>query len=240
MPSPMSSPPRAVAVVSGAGSGIGAAIARALAARGDAVALLGRSGEPLARLAAELGAAAVAYPVDVRDATRLAAVAERIEREQGGVGVVVAAAGVARVGRLTTLTPEEVRDTVETNLLGTAFLFRAFLPPMLSRRRGALVPLLSVAARKAFPDWSAYCASKWGTLGLVEALREELAGSGVRIVALTPGATETPLWNEVPGEWNRARMIPAEEVARALVWALGAGERVEVEEIRLQPPGGDL
>lgn len=231
---------RAVAVVSGAGSGIGSAVARALAERGDAVALLGRRSEPLERLAAELGEAAVAYPVDVRDATRLAAVAERVEREQGEVAVVVAAAGVARVGKLTALTPEELRDTIETNLLGTAFLFRAFLAPMLARRRGALVPLLSVAARKAFPDWSAYCASKWGTLGLVEALREELAGSGVRIVALTPGATETPLWDAVAGDWDRARMIPVDEVARALVWALAGSDRVAIEEIRLQPPGGDL
>jgi NADP-dependent 3-hydroxy acid dehydrogenase YdfG len=236
----MSAAERQVAVVSGAGSGIGAAVARALAARGDSLALLGRRSEPLERLAGELGDAAAVYPVDVRDATRLAAIAERIEREQGEVVRVVAAAGVARVGRLTALTPEEIRDTVETNLLGTAFLFRAFLPPMVERRRGTLVPLLSVASRKAFPDWSAYCASKWGTLGLVEALREELAGSGVRVVALTPGATETPLWDAVAGDWDRARMIPADEVARALIWALEGGERVAVEEIRLQPPGGNL
>jgi NADP-dependent 3-hydroxy acid dehydrogenase YdfG len=236
----MSSEGRPVAVVSGAGSGIGEAVARALAARGDAVALLGRRSAPLESLAGELGGAAVAYPVDVRDATRLAAVAERIEREQGEVAIVVAAAGVARVGRLTALTPEEIRDTVETNLLGTAFLFRAFLPPMLERGRGALVPLLSVAARKAFPEWSAYCASKWGTLGLVEALRAELSGSGVRILALTPGATQTPLWNAVGGAWDRSRMIPPREIAQALLWALASGERVAVEEIRLQPPGGDL
>jgi len=230
----------AVAVVSGAGSGIGAAVARALGGRGDSVALLGRRSEPLERVAAELGERAVVYPVDVRDATRLAAVAARVEREQGDVATVVAAAGVARVGRLTGLTPEEIRDTIETNLLGTAFLFRAFLPPMLERGRGTLVPVLSVAARKAFPDWSAYCASKWGTLGLVEALREELSGSGVRVLALTPGATETPLWNEVAGDWDRARMMPPQEVARALLWALASGERVAVEEIRLRPPGGDL
>lgn len=229
-----------VAVVSGAGSGIGAAVARALAQRGDALALVGRRREPLERLAAELGERVVVFPADVRDADRLAEVAAAVTRGLGTVETVVAAAGVARVGRLVDLSVEAVRESIETNLLGTAFLFRAFLPGMLARRRGTLVPLLSVAARKAFPDWSAYCASKWGTLGLVEALREELAGSGVRIVALTPGATETPLWDEVGGEWDRQRMIPPAEVARALLWALDSGERVAVEEIRLQPPGGNL
>jgi NADP-dependent 3-hydroxy acid dehydrogenase YdfG len=62
----------------------------------------------------------------------------------------------------------------------------------------------------------------------------------VRIVALTPGATETPLWDEVEGDWDRSRMIPAEEVARALVWALESRDRAAIEEIRLQPPGGNL
>jgi NAD(P)-dependent dehydrogenase (short-subunit alcohol dehydrogenase family) len=105
---------------------------------------------------------------------------------------------------------------------------------------GTLVAILSVAARRVFPGWSAYCASKWGLLGLVETLRAELAGSGVRVLALTPGATATPLWNAIEGEWDRSRMIPPGEVARALLWALEAGERVQIEEIRLQPPGGDL
>jgi NADP-dependent 3-hydroxy acid dehydrogenase YdfG len=234
----MSSTPRPVAVVSGAGSGIGAAIARALAARGDAVALLGRRESPLAALAAETGGAA--YTVDVRDERAVEATARRIEAELGAVETVVAAAGVARVGKLHELAPAAIRESIETNLLGTALLFRAFLPALLKRQSGTLVPILSVAARRGFPGWSAYCASKWGLLGLVEALREELAGSGVRIVALTPGATETPLWNDVEGEWDRARMIPAEEVARALVWALESGDRAAVEEIRLQPPAGNL
>jgi NADP-dependent 3-hydroxy acid dehydrogenase YdfG len=234
----MSPSPRPVAVVSGAGSGIGAAIARALAARGDAVALLGRREAPLAALAAETGG--TAYATDVGDERAVEATARRIEAELGEVETVVAAAGVARVGKLHELAPAALRESVETNLLGTAFLFRAFLPAMLERGRGTLVPILSVAARRGFPGWSAYCASKWGTLGLVEALREELAGSGVRIVALTPGATETPLWDEVEGDWDRSRMIPAEEVARALVWALESRDRAGIEEIRLQPPGGNL
>jgi len=227
-----------VAVVSGGGSGIGAAISRALAGRGDRVALLGRRIEPLAEVAAEVSG--LPLSVDVRDAEALAGAAEQIEAELGPADIVVAAAGVARVGRLQELSPEAVRESLDTNLLGTALLFRAFLPAMLARGSGTLVAILSVAARRGFPQWSAYCASKWGTLGLVEALREELGGIGVRVVALTPGATETPLWDDVAGEWDRTRMIPPEEVAKALLWVLDSGDRVAIEEIRMQPPGGNL
>ena len=228
------------AVVSGAGSGIGAAVARALAARGHALALIGRRAEPLASTLAATGARGLVWAADVRRPEELAGCVERIESELGPPEVVVAAAGVAHMAAFAELSEERFRETLETNLFGVANLFRIFLPSMLERRRGTLVAILSVAARRVFPGWAAYSASKWGLLGLVETLREELRGTGVRVLAITPGATGTPLWNEVPGEWDRSRMIPATEVARAIVWALGAGDDVTVEEIRLQPPGGDL
>jgi len=153
---------------------------------------------------------------------------------------VVPAAGLARIARFEALDAAAFDEVVAVNLLGAANLFRAFLPGLRSRGRGALVPILSVASRSAFPEWSAYAASKWGLLGLVESLRLELAGTGVRILAITPGATDSPLWDDLPGAWDRRKMIPAEEVARAVTWALEAGEEVAVEEIRLRPPGGDL
>ena len=121
-----------------------------------------------------------------------------------------------------------------------AQLYRAFLPPMLRRRRGVLVAMLSVAARRVFSGWSAYAASKWGLLGLVESLREELAGSGVRVLAITPGATDTRLWEGVPGDWQRSRMIPVEDVAEALRWGLAERAGSVIEEIRIQPRGGNL
>jgi NADP-dependent 3-hydroxy acid dehydrogenase YdfG len=236
----MSRPAPGVAVVSGGGSGIGAAVARALGERGHALALLGRRPEPLSRTLAASGRHGAAYPVDVRDAAAVDECARRVAAELGAADVVVAAAGVAHVGRFAALDEARFRETVEVNLVGAANLFRAFLPGLLERGSGTLVAILSVAARRVFPGWSAYAASKWGLLGLVESLREELAGSGVRLLALTPGATATPLWEGVEGSWERERMIPAAEVARALRWALDAGDEVAVEEIRLQPPGGNL
>jgi len=236
----MSRPGPRIAWITGAGSGLGTALARGLAGAGYSVALSGRRVEPLARLANELGSRAAVLPCDVRSAEELERCRARIEADLGPVDLAVAAAGVARVGRMHQLRPDAVDESIDVNLRGTLQQFRAVLPGMLQRRAGVLVPILSVAARQVFPEWSVYCASKWGLLGFVEALRQELAGSGVRIVALTPGATDTPLWDDVAGEWDRRRMIPAEEVARALIWALESGDRATVEEIRLQPPGGNL
>jgi NADP-dependent 3-hydroxy acid dehydrogenase YdfG len=229
-----------VALVSGGGSGIGRAIALALAARGRPVALLGRRREPVEAALRETGGRGLALAVDVRDETAVAAAVARVEEEVGPIDVAVPAAGVARVAPFLELPAAAWRESLDTNLLGAANLFRACLPAMRARGRGHLLPILSVAARRGFPSWTAYCASKWGLAGLVAALREELAGSGVRISALVPGATDTGLWREVPGSWDRAAMIPVEQVARAAVWILEGDESSTVEELRLQPPGGDL
>lgn len=230
---------RGVAVVSGAGSGIGREIALALGHRGHRLALLGRRREPLERTLAEAGGRGLALPADVGDAAAVDAAA-RAALALGAPEVVVAAAGAAAIAPFPEQGSAEFDRIVGVNLLGTARLLRAFLPAMIAHGRGAVVPVLSIASRQVFPGWSAYAASKWGLLGLVETLRLELAGSGVRVIALTPGATDSPLWNDLPGAWDRGRMIPAVEVARALMWALEAGEGVAVEEIRMRPPGGDL
>lgn len=232
-------PERGAAVVTGAGSGIGREIALGLARRGHRLALIGRRREPLERTLAEAGVDGLVLPADVRDPSALAEAA-RAALALGPPEVVVPAAGAAAVTPFLEADAAGFERIVEVNLFGAARLLRHFLPAMVERGRGAVVPILSVAARQAFPGWSAYAASKWGLLGLVESLRLELAGTGVRVIALTPGATDSPLWNDLPGAWDRERMIPAVEVARALVWALEAGAGVAIEEIRMRPPGGDL
>ena len=236
----MSSSPRGVAMISGAGSGIGREVAAALARRGHPLALIGRRAAALEAVLAESSARGLALAADVRDAGAVEAASRRAEAELGPIEIVLPAAGVARVAPFLELTAADFADSVATNLLGVANLFRACLPGLIARRRGHLLPILSVASRQGFPSWSAYCASKWGLAGLVAALREELRGSGVRLTAIVPGATDSSIWDGLPGEWDRGRMIPVAEVARAVVWALDAGAGVEIEEIRLQPPGGNL
>lgn len=230
---------RGVAVVSGAGSGIGREIALALGAAGYRLVLLGRRQAQLADCLQASGAEGLVLTCDVRRFDEVADVAERVET-WAPVDVVIPAAGTVTLAPADELSADDFRRMVETNLNGVFHLFRAFLPAMKQRGAGRLVPILSVAAKSAFPTWAGYCASKWGLAGLVAALREELAGTGLLVTSIVPGATDTPLWDGVPGEWDRSKMVPAAEVARAVVYALETEEPALVEEIHVGPAGGAL
>lgn len=229
-----------VAVVSGGGSGLGRELALELSGRGHPIVLLGRREGYLRQVLDLAGGDGLAIACDVRDAEAMERVVREVESRWGAAEVVVPAAGVATIAHLEETAPAAFAEIVATNLTGAYHLIRAFLPGMRRRERGWIFPILSVAARRAFPGWSAYCASKWGLAGLVAALREEIAGSGIRITALYPGATDTPIWNAMPGDWNRANMMKPGEIARALAYALGAGPSTQVEEIHLGPAGGAL
>jgi 3-oxoacyl-[acyl-carrier protein] reductase len=230
-----------VAVVSGAGSGLGREIALELARRGYDLALLGRRQAPLEETL-EIAAAGrgLILPCDVRDGVALERCAEEIRSRWGGAEIVVPAAGVASIAPVEQTSADDFANILATNLTGAFLLIRALLPAMRERGRGWIFPLLSVAARRGFPGWSAYCASKWGLAGVVAVLREELQGTGVKITALYPGASDTPIWDQLPGDWNRAAMVPPREVARALAYVLDADPSTLVEEVHLGPAGGAL
>jgi 3-oxoacyl-[acyl-carrier protein] reductase len=236
----MASETRGVAVISGGGTGIGREIALDLARRGYALALLGRRTQPLIETLRAAGGNGIALPCDVRAASTVDGVARQIETRWGAAEIVVPAAGVAHIAPLDELDPDDFSETLAINLVGSFHLIRSLLPAMKRRGSGWIFPILSTAARRGFPGWSAYCASKWGLAGLIAALREEIQGTGVRITSVYPGATATAIWNSVPGEWNRAAMIPPREVARAIGCSLEADPAALVEEIHLGPVGGAL
>ena len=233
-------------MVSGGGSGLGRELALELARRGYDLALLGRRPGPLEKTLEETleltgrRENGIALPCDVRDAAALERCAGEIRARWGAAALVIPAAGVAAIAPVEDTSPEGFAAVLDTNLTGAFLLIRALLPAMKQRGSGWIIPLLSVAARRGFPGWSAYCASKWGLAGLVAALREELQGTGIRITALYPGATDTPIWDRLPGEWNRAAMVPPREVARALGYVLDADPSTLIEEVALGPAGGAL
>ncbi|HEX4498753.1 MAG TPA: SDR family oxidoreductase [Thermoanaerobaculia bacterium] len=238
----MTNPSRKVAVLSGGGSGLGREIALELARRGYDLALLGRRWEPLAETLDLAGQreTGVILPCDVRDAAALGRCAGEIQARWGAADLVVPAAGVTSIAPVEETSPEDFAAIIDTNLTGVFLLIRALLPAMKARGRGRILAILSVAARRGFSGWSAYCASKWGLAGLVAALREELSGTGVLVSALYPGATDTPIWDRLPGTWNRAAMVPPREVARAVGYLLDADPATLIEEVHLGPAGGAL
>ena len=184
-------------------------------------------------------------PGDFRglDVTRDSAIREwardRIER-LGAPAIVVPAAGSGRIGAAEGTTGAELSAMLAVNLVGAADTIQAFLPAMRAAGSGLIVALLSVAARRSFAGWSAYGASKAGLAAYLQALRLELAGSGVRILEVYPGATDTPIWDALPGSWDRGAMMKSPEVASAVVACALAGASVTVEELHLGPAGGAL
>jgi 3-oxoacyl-[acyl-carrier protein] reductase len=205
-----------VAVVTGASRGIGAAVARALDARGVRLGLASRSGD-------DLGLDAVARPCDVRDPREVESlVAETVER-YGRLDILVADAGVGAYGPFLDLDPEQVEEMIDVNLKGTIYAVRAALPHLLERGAGDVVAVASVAGLRAFPHESVYNASKFGQVGLLRSLDHELREHGIRCTSICPGgvATEFAL-GEGRGRTPQALegMMTAEDVAEVVLFAL--------------------
>jgi NAD(P)-dependent dehydrogenase (short-subunit alcohol dehydrogenase family) len=172
-----------VAVVTGAARGVGAELARALAARGATVALVGLEPEELERAAAECGGGPGGvgwWEADVTDLAALTAVAAEVVQRFGRIDIVVANAGIAIGGTFLDSDPAAFRRVVEVNLLGSATTARAFLPALIASR-GYLLQIASLAAMAPAPLMTAYCASKSGVEAFAHALRGEVANQGVRV-----------------------------------------------------------
>jgi len=223
-------------VVTGASRGIGAELARRLAADGARLALVARSRDALAALAGELGAEPVVC--DVGDAAQIERAAERIESLAGGApDVVVNNAGVFSIAAAHKTSVEQFRRTLDVNLVAPFAFVRAFLPGMRARGSGHLITLGSVADRNIFPGNAAYSASKYGLRAMHEVLRAELRGTGVRATLVSPGPVDTDIWNPIdpdnrPGFTPRAEMLRACDVAEAIRWVIVAPPAVNVDELR--------
>jgi len=243
--------------VTGATGGIGEAIARRLADDGFRVYAGGRRFERLERLAAEIGGVALPFDVTSEAEVELA----RAEVELGWVGarpagageepeaaeeagraslfVLVNAAGVFDLAAVTETGADLLRRNLETNLVGTINVTRAFLPGMLAARSGLVISVGSVAGWRAFPENSAYSASKYGLRGFHDVLLEEIRGSGVRACLLEPGAVDTPIWDPLDPNAaahlpSRDQMLRPEDVARAAGFVAGLPGEVVVPLLRIE------
>lgn len=226
------------AIVTGASSGIGAATARALAAAGAEVVLVGRDPGRLAAVAAQCPRSR-SVALDVRDAAA-------VQAALGGIGadLVVNNAGMALgAEKLPEGDPAEWAVVVDTNLKGVLHVLRATLPAMVAAGRGDHVLLGSVAGRQVYPGGNVYCATKHAVRALYEAQRLDLAGSGVRVSTVDPGMVETGFSTvRFRGDAERARAVyqgmtplAPEDVADAILWVVTRPPHVNVGEVVLWP-----
>ncbi len=216
-----------VAVVTGASSGIGRALAKRLAAEGCKVGLVARRREQLEKLADEItqaGGAAAFAPGDVADRDQTLNAIHEVAEKLGPVDLLVANAGV---GAPTNLDPVNIGDVVkmfQVNTLGVIYAVEAVLPEMLKRGRGHLAAVSSLGSYKGLPGESAYCASKAAVNVYMEGLRIQLRDRGVAVTTVCPGFVKTPM-TEI-NDFKMPFLIDADEAARRIVWALRRRRKV--------------
>jgi short-subunit dehydrogenase len=220
-------PSYAVALITGASSGIGLELARQLAREGAKVALVARRKDLVESLAGEIraaGGSALPLPCDVRERMSMHAAVSQTARDLGPIDLLIANAGVGHVIPADTFDAALFEDTIRTNLLGPVYAVEAALPAMLSRHAGHIVGVSSLAAYRGFPMTHAYCASKSALNAFLEGLRAEIFDRGVRVTTVCPGFVRTPM--TVKNTGAMPFLLDADEAARRILRAVRAGRRV--------------
>jgi short-subunit dehydrogenase len=219
---------RPVVFLTGASSGIGAALARLYAARGATLGLFARRQEALDTLARSLaGTTVLAYAGDVRDAEALQRAGADFCARCGVPDIVIANAGISR-GTLTDFAEDlpAFQAVFDTNVLGIVHAFHPFVAAMRARRSGVLAGIASVAGIRGLPGSGAYSASKAAAITYLESLRVELAGTGVAVVTICPGYVDTPMTKRNP--YRMPFLVPPDKAAARIARAIERRKRYYV------------
>lgn len=226
-------------LVTGAGRGIGRAIALRFAREKARIAIAARTSSELDSVIAEITAAggdARAQQMNVADQLSVeGAVWRSVEHLGGAIDILVNNAGVFDVKPFEQMDVATWRRNLEVNLSGPFFVTLESLEPLLESERPHIFNVASVAAKRGFAGNTAYCASKYGLRGFGDALREDLRAKGVRVSTVYPGATDTRIFDNVPGTWDRSKMNKPEDVAEVIWRAYNAPADVNVDDLDVPP-----
>ena len=223
-----------VAVVTGGGSGIGAEICRSFATEGAIVAIIDLRPEAAEEVAAQIkgaGGRAAAWTADVSDRQRVEKAVAEIKLKMGPLSIWVNNAGVSHVVPFLECTEELWDMTQQINLKGAFIGCQAAIRCMLPRRQGVILNMSSQSGKVGNSHYAAYCASKFGIIGLTQSLAVEFAREGIRVNALCPGIVFTPLWNEMVKDYARKRNLRPEEVRPYLESKVPMGRLCTPEDV---------
>ncbi|MEC0247385.1 3-ketoacyl-ACP reductase [Paenibacillus chitinolyticus] len=222
------------AIITGAGKGIGKAAAAALAKEGVNLGLLARSTADLEALQKELsgtyGINVFYASADISKPSEVQQAISSLTGELGHVDILINNAGIAQFGTVADMDPEQWERIIQVNLMGTYYVTRAVLPGMIQQNSGNIINVASTAGERGFATGSAYCASKFGVLGLTEALMQEVRKSNIRVTALTPSTVNTDLASNAGLKiGDEDRMMQPEDVAELITAALKLPPRVFIK-----------
>ncbi len=226
-----------VAIVTGAGRGIGRAIALALSRAGARVALAARSEAELRAVAEEIRGGngdALVLPTDVTREDEMERLVKQTEHEWGAIDVLVNNAGWGKTAPVIHSTTEDWDRTFQVNLRAPMILSRLVLPKMIENKSGAIINIASISAKAGSANTAAYSASKFGLLGFTQSLFEEVREHGIKVAAILPGFVDTPLIPQTK-RLDRTKMIRPEDIAETVLFILSSPANSCPVEITVRP-----
>ena len=243
----MENPPqnKLTAIITGASSGIGKAVALSFARAGINVALVSRSLDKLeavAELVRAEGVEAKVYRVDLSEVDRVKEQLSAIAKDLGKVDILVNNAGMGYTSALVHTSLVDWQQVMDLNLNSVFQCILGVLPTMRQQNQGTIVNVASIAASNAFPEWGAYSVSKAGVIALTKTLAIEERANGIRALIISPGAVNTPIWDTdtVDADLNREAMLTPEIVAQSILHAVLLPPQATVESLTIMPSGGAL
>lgn len=229
-----------VALVTGAGSGVGRAVSLGLSSLGVVVALCGRRPEPLEQVAAEIeegGGRALVLPADIADDEAVRVAFERLAQATDGLDILVNCAGVGLYGPVSDYRLDDWRETLDTNVTGLFLCSRAAIPLMRRRGGGHIVAISSGAGRRGYANRAAYSASKFGVIGFMESLAEEVGAEGIKCTTILPGSILTEFGPRSLDEKRASgnKYLLPENVAEVILQVLRQPANVWTQQVNVWP-----
>lgn len=233
------------ALIVGASSGIGRAVALSFAQAGIDVALVSRSQDKLeivAQAAIAHGVKAKAYALDLAIVSQVKDKISAIADSFGPIDILVNSVGMGYTGTLMETPLSDWQQTIDLNLTSVFGCIQGVLPMMRDRKQGTIINVVSIAGQQVFPGWGAYCVSKFGLMALSKTLAAEERANGIRVTAICPGAVNTPLWDTdtVQANFDRSVMLTPEIVAQSILQTVLLPAQAVIEELTLMPSAGTL
>ena len=223
-------------VVAGASVGIGSHLSKLLRQSGAEVFMTGRNAEKLAAAAANAGVPEDhCFVADISVEAEVALLGSRVAQIMGTPDILVNAAGVGIIKPIENLTLEDFNRSLQTNLVGTFLLVKAFLPGMKEVKKGLIINIPGVLGKVPMAGAAAYSASKYGIVGMMQSIREELKRTEIRITNIFMGGVDSPFWDTIDLKVQKEKMIREEEAARSIWFLCQQPASGVVSEMVLQP-----